>query len=153
MKPATLYHTLCLLCLGMATTFCSKQAGPGQVLANFVNYRFSPEQKREYFLSTTTGKLHQFIQGMSHEDFAAYASVPIKKRRFKILRSQCSEQLCSISYFIKYDALEGLQRAAVVEAKKLATLEKVAGDWKISDVSNIKEFHRAENSIKVMGGP
>ena len=90
---------------------------------------------------------------MSHEDFTAYATVPIKKKQFKILRSQCSEQLCSISYFIKYDALKGLQREAVVEAKKLATLENIAGNWKISDVSNIKEFHRVEDSIKVMGGP
>ena len=80
-----------------------------------------------------------------------FSQVPFKKRYFKILKSQCTGQKCSISYIIKYDRFDGDKKSFAVETKKMAILENVEGVWKIADITNIKEFHEPTNPIEVIG--
>ena len=130
---------------------CSQKDGPEQVLTSFVNYRFSKNQKREYLLKMTSGSFNQSIAAMSNEEFRIFSTPPIKKKKFKILNSQCDELKCSISYFIKYQSFKNNENISSVELKKVASLKNVESGWKISDVANIKEFHNTTMSIDVIG--
>ena len=140
------------LCLFVTLFSCSRQAtGPEQILTTFINYRFSKGQTREKLIEMTSGKLRQSIREMSQESFEAFSNMPIKKKRFKILTTKCGEEKCSISYFIKYEAFQGNEKVFAIEIKKITTLENIDGKWKISDVSNVKEFYDAARSIDIIG--
>ena len=143
-------QTAMIFNLALIIFACSEKKGPEQTLSDFVNYRFSSGQTKERLLEMASGDFYQSISSMSDEDFENFSRRPIKKKRFKILKSQCDEQKCSISYFIKYDTFQNDNKVFSVETKKIANLKNIEGVWKIADVSNIKEFHRADKSINVI---
>ena len=131
---------------------CAKKPNtPEGALTKFVNYRFSGNQVKEKLLEMTSGEFYESIARMSEEAFNIFSSMPVKKKSFKILKTQCGGTECSITYFIRYDSFKDGSKDFSVEAKKIAILKNVEGMWKIAEVSNIKEFHDAEESIEVIG--
>ena len=137
--------------LALVILSCSKKDSPEQILTSFVNYRFSQGQTRERLLEMTSGELHQSISAMSDEAFEVFSKLPIKKRRFKIIKTRCLEGKCSISYFIKYETFKGEEKTSTVETKKIAVVKNIEGMWKIANVSNIKEFHDSTQSVDIIG--
>ena len=140
-----------LLLLLLAGLSCAKKTGPEETLTKFVNYRFSSGQTKQGLLDMASGKIKQSLQSMSDEQFEKFANMPIKKKRFKIIKTQCSPDECSITYLIKYDLQGGKKRLSSVESKKIALLENVEGAWFIKDVNNVKEFHKSDQVIDVLG--
>ena len=130
---------------------CFQQSGPSETLSKFVNYRFSQGQTREKLLEMTSGRLKESISAMSDETFKLFVEMPIKKKSFKIIKAQCGELQCSISYLIKYESFQQGKKDFTVDSKKIAILKKEEGAWKIVEVSNIKGYHHSKNLIRVIG--
>ena len=127
---------------------CNEYSVPQDVLRNFVHYRFSNNQSKDYILEQTSGVLREKILTMSEDDFNKFINVKnLKKKKFKISYTKCSENKCFITYFLSYDILNEGKKRFSVEIKKIAELEKDLGVWKISDVNNVKTYYDSKEHI------
>ncbi len=139
-----------LLLIALFLVSCSKPQGPQEILASFVQYRFSDKQDRDKLLDMTEGKLRSSFDEMSDEDFDKFISMPIKKTKFRVISTDCNATECSITYVVGYDTFDSGEKAYTTEVKKIAKIQNFEDGWKIVDVSNIKGFHNSEKPIDVV---
>lgn len=128
---------------------CSSRKNPEEVLRNYVNYRFSGHQDKDYILKQTTGPLYDSINLQNDEDFEKFCMdvKNYRKKKFSINIQECSETHCSITYVIKYNVIKDKIKAYSIDVKKIAELELEDNKWKISDVSNIKTYIDSKQQI------
>ncbi len=137
-----------LFAVGLSLFACNDQKDPQSVLLKYIDYRFAANQTKDELLKMTTGNLYQSITMMTDEDFEQFKKVDSRRKKAVNIRlANCSAERCSITYVISYQELQNEQ--TVVEAKKIATLEKVDGNWKLSDVDNVKTYINAQTPIDI----
>jgi len=122
--------------------------GPEQALKNYINYRFSGEQKREKLVKMSTGSVKAQIETMSEVNFnSLYKTSDKKLKRVKINLKNCSEEKCSITYTLSFATFKGEVETFRSEVKKIAEMVKVDGSWKVSDVTNVKTYIDSKGPI------
>lgn len=139
-----------LLILFLFITGCQYKAGPEKILEDFINYRLSGNQEKDFYLESTTGKMKDFIGSMGPEEFQNFTKADrFSNSKIKIDFKKCSEKQCSITYTIKYDysSEEEGTKGFESEIKKVAQLENEEGQWKISDLMNVKTFIKSNEPI------
>lgn len=144
-----LYITLCSLCLSFMS--CQRASDPELVLREYIESRFDGTLGRNRLINMTTGDLRGELEQMSEEDIAYYLAMDAYQlRRMRVERKVCDEQECFITYTIRFDQfrLDNLKdRVFEAEVRKIAKLERESSGWKISDVSDVKTFYRANEAI------
>ena len=129
---------------------CSKSESPEEKLQEFVDYRFQTNQSKDKLLSYLTGKLHSAIESMSEEEFGKFIeNLKYKKKKFKIVLKKCSDEKCFITYVLSYTQPVPKNPDFEVEVKKIAEMERVEDQWKISNVSNVKSYIEGMKPIDV----
>ena len=127
---------------------CMAPEGPEQALKNYINYRFSPDQKKEKLLDMSTGNVRAQIEVMDEDGFKKYYKTSDKVlKRVKINLKNCSEEKCSITYTLSFATLKGKIETFRSEVKKIATLVKEDEKWKVSDVTNVKTYIDSKEPI------
>jgi ABC-type Zn uptake system ZnuABC Zn-binding protein ZnuA len=130
------------------TVSCSKEATPESALKDFVLHRMSSSQSKESILEMTTGKFQKSLQQMNDEQLKAFFKVGnIRRRSFKVLAKKCEAQTCELTYVLKYDQLDGGAQQYMLEVKKIAELININGDWKLSDIVDLKTYIEANSPL------
>ncbi len=120
---------------------CTKTTSPEKALKEFVDYRFSIVQTKDWLLAKTVGPFNQRIAEMGPESFAQFIDTkPFKKRRFSILSNRCTDVDCFVTYILVYDNFRDSILTATTEVKKVAQVRLVDGEWRIFDISNVKTY-------------
>ena len=126
---------------------CQTDKGPEALLLDYVDYRFTTGQKRDWLLSNTSGALNKEINQMSEEAFSRFSDVGhLQKKRIKVNLKDCSESKCSITYTVKY--IDKKSRFVIV-TKKIAILVNHGDGWKVGDVNNIKSHMESKKEIEI----
>lgn len=130
-------------------TSCTGAKSPKALLENVLSKRQNDSLTQEYMLDVTHGPLRDEIATMSKEDYNSYSSdLGITQGRYKILSENCeSDTKCTVTYILTYKSTENDNKVFASEVKKVATLEKIDGDWKLLDMSNIKTYHEGLEPI------
>ena len=142
-----LFSAILLLSLFIS---CTKKMGPEQFLRDFVEYRFSNSQSVEGLLERTDGPLNERLSNLDEEDKEQYlkkGSLKFKKLKMDLITCVESTQECSITYTISYDQLDSGKSYITASIKKIAQLKKTEGQWKISDIQEIKTHFESKKSI------
>lgn len=127
---------------------CVAPEGPEQALKNFVNYRFSSNQKREKLLEMSAGNLKAQLEVLDEESFKkVYKDQDLKLKRFNVNLKNCSEETCSITYTLSFATLKGKNETFRSEVKKIAEMVKIEGNWKVIDVTNVKTYIDSKEPI------
>lgn len=128
---------------------CSGAKSPQALLENVLSKRQNNTLSKDYMLDVTAGSLNEEISLMSDEDYNSYtSSLGITQGSYKILSENCeSETKCTVTYILSYKSTENDTKVFSSEIKKVATVEKIEGEWKLIDMSNIKTFHEALEPI------
>lgn len=73
----------------------------------------------------------------------------VKKADTKIINSKCESSKCIVTFIVDYtyQFKEEGTKSYKNEVKKIAEVEKVDGDWKISNVTNLKTYIEAQEPI------
>lgn len=123
-------------------------ASPEGVLKAFVDSRVGTVVTREFVLERVTGKLRQSLENISDEEFNKFADLRnVKKDSFKILSKSCQDKKCFLTYAVAYRTMSDDKTAFTSEVKKIAEVVNENGKWLIADVSNIKTYHEALETI------
>jgi len=102
----------------------------------------------------TTGPIHEKISEMSEEDLEKFLDVKdLKKRKLKVLIKNCEEEICYLTYVLKYVQGADIPKDFTVEVKKIAQINKVDKKWLLADVSNVKTFIEAKKELKIEDAP
>lgn len=127
---------------------CNLQGEPEQALREFINYRASSGQQKNFYIKNTSGKMLDFYEDMSEAEFSKYISLKkIFGKKLRVNLKKCSDKTCAITYTISFHS-EGEKSAKVeTEVKKIAELVKEDGNWKISDILNIKSHFEFKDPI------
>lgn len=120
---------------------CSKKEDPESVLMDYINYRFSSNQNKNFLLENTTGVLRDRIESMSDKEFQEFIDMTkYKKGKFKVLLKKCTEEKCFITYALKYIHFIKGKKAYEIEVKKIAEILKTDQKWRISNINNLKSY-------------
>jgi hypothetical protein len=139
---------LILSALILLTACVQDNLSPESALQTFVEARIGNVVTRDYVLSRVTGKMKQSLENISDEEFNKFADLrDVKRNSFKILTRSCDEKKCFITYSLAYATKQEGLTAFTSEVKKIAEIVNENGKWLISDVSNIKTYHEAIESI------
>ena len=139
----TLVLSFFLACTG-------KDIGPEGALREYIDYRFSKNQKKTKLLEKTTGELYQDLNSFSEESLNTL--VDFKKYRrgsLKINLKKCNQNLCHITYTLRVAKKKNGHQDFEIETKKIAQLELEDKVWKISKISELKSYFEAEKAIDV----
>ncbi len=148
MKLILINSITLILLLGLIS--CTKRAdNPEQVLRDFIEIRFKNSQDIGTLLTYATGDFKTSLETMTDRDIEFFTKHGLKKRKLEITNSICQESTCSITYIISLDEYNGDTLQNSSELKKIAKLELVGEDWKISDITNIKTYHDLKEPIDV----
>ena len=137
----------------MLTFFgCQRSSDPELVLREYIESRFDGSLGQSRLLGMTTGDLRDELELMSEDEIKHYLAMDAYQlRRMRIDRKTCSEQECFITYTIRFDQyrLDNLDdKVFEAEVRKIAKINLDSGAWKISDVSDVKTFYRANEAIE-----
>lgn len=136
------------LFLFLAVSCLEDNLSPESALKTFVEARMGNVVTRDYILERVTGKMKQSLENISEEEFNKFADLRnVKKDSFKVLSKSCQEKKCYITYSVSYQTMEESKSAYVSEVKKIAEVINENGKWLIADVSNIKTYHEALQTI------
>jgi hypothetical protein len=146
MKRILLISTLVLFFQG-----CDRsKKGPEDALRSFVQYRFTVGHSRDGLLERTTGELYEHIKALEGDGLKEYmALADLKNKSLRIQTSKCEEQKCHLTFDLKYSKTGKEGQDFEIENRKIAELRLVNGDWKISDVSNVKSYIDMNKEIEV----
>ena len=112
-------------------------------------------QKKEKVMEFLTGEMREDISGMTEEEFSQFSALNIKKLgRIDVIKKNCKDEVCFLTYTFKYSRPvfnENPQTArdVDVEVKKVAKLERIEEQWKISAIDNTKSFVRFNKPIDI----
>lgn len=137
-----------LLFLLFAVACLQDDLSPEAALKNFVESRMGNVVTREFVLEKVTGKMRQSLENISDEDFEKFSDLRnVRKDSFKVLSKSCQEKKCFLTYSVSYQTQEKDETKYSTEVKKIAELQNEEGRWLIADVSNIKTYHEALETI------
>ena len=138
-----------VMVLLLASCF-SKGDSPEAALREFVESRLEKVVSKDFILDHTTGKMRVSVESMSDDEFQKFADLSSYKRdTFKVISKSCQEKRCYLTYSLGYKTLEDKKTSWNSEVKKIAELLWIEGKWLIADVSNIKTYHEASETIEV----
>lgn len=141
---------LTFIFLALLIASCSKESTPELALREFVDYRFEPGQSREKLLDLSTGELHERIESMTDKELEELVNVKdLKKRNLKVLIKNCDEQICYLTYVLRYVKGEEAPKDFSIEVKKIAQVNKVEEKWLLSDVSNVKTYIESKKELSI----
>jgi hypothetical protein len=148
MKFNKLFFLITMSSLMGLSSSCNLQGEPEQALREFINYRVSNGQQKNFYIKSTSGKMLDFYERMTEDEFNKYISLKkIINKKLKVNLKKCSDKACSITYTISFYS-EGVKKSKVeTEVKKIAELVKEDGNWKIADILNIKSHFEFKDSI------
>jgi hypothetical protein len=110
----------------LISSSCSKdKIGSQETLEKFINYRFTADQDFIKIVSMTTGSLKEDLMRLNEEikkqflDMSSFA-----KKEFKVISSQCNDNTCYITYYLKYVKISKDTKIPQdeISIKKMATL-------------------------------
>lgn len=123
---------------------------PESVLKDFVEVRLEKIANREDVIRKATGKMRLSLEAMDDKDFNLFADLrQYKKNSFRIISKSCQEKKCYITYALSYRQAPAGKTLWSSEVKKIVEVHWVDGKWLIADVSNIKTYHEAAESIEI----
>lgn len=130
---------------------CTKSANsPEAALTKYIDYRFSSWQKKDELLSKTTGELNEALKPLSEEQLNQLVnSDQYKKRKLKINLKKCSADECHITYTLAFSKIRTKAKEFDIDVKKIATVIREDGKWKIADISDIKTYIKSSKELKV----
>lgn len=139
---------LLLLCLFFVASCLEDNLSPEAALKNFVEARMGNVVTRDFILERVTGKMKQSLENISEDEFNKFADLRnVKKNSFKVLSKSCQEKICYITYSVSYQTMAEEKSTFTSEVKKIAEIINENGKWLIADVSNIKTYHEALETI------
>jgi hypothetical protein len=137
-----------LLPLLLLTACLQDNLSPESALSTFVEARIGNVVTRNFILERVTGKMKQSMENVTDEEFSKFADLRnVKQNSFKIVSKSCSEKKCFITYSISYLTKNKEEMAFTSEVKKIAEVVSEGGKWLIADVSNVKTYHEALETI------
>ncbi len=123
---------------------------PESALKEFVETRLERVATRDSVLEKTTGKMRLSLESMDEEDFQQFADLrQYRKESFRIISKACQEKKCYVTYSLSYRKAPEQKTEWTTEVKKIVEILWVEGRWLIADVSNIKTYHEANQTIDV----
>jgi len=121
---------------------------PESALQSFIEARSGKTVTRDFLLSHVTGKMRESLKNISDEDFKKYSDLrKIRMGSFKILSKSCQMKLCYLTYTLSYNSQNQGQASFATEVKKIAELVNEDGKWLLADITNIKTYHEALETI------
>jgi len=136
---------ICFLIVG-----CDKNDQPEDVLSTYVGQFLSKSLTKDDALSYLGGELKASIEQMDDSEYSSYLEKnSFKKRSFRILLKNCDEVKCQITYIVKYRQKTLATDEYNIDVKKIAQLEKLEEEWKITDIESIKTFIDAKKAIDI----
>jgi hypothetical protein len=128
----------------------SDKSTPEGALKSFVELNFSGSASREEILGNITGKMKESFEGLSEEDFKKSTQFKeLEKQGFKVVSKNCEEKQCYITYSLAFKNKESAGTLGFkTEVKKIAELKFDNGKWLIADVSNVKTYLEALDTIQ-----
>lgn len=142
-----------LLLLMLILISCSKGAKtPEGLVKMYIEDITTKTLSRDYFEQYTTDDLYNKIETMNDDDFQKFASLKmVKNAKVEITNKSCiSDEQCSLTYIVKYDYNGKDNKSFKSEVKKLAIVKQIEGNWKLSEVSNIKTYLDSQTPIEVL---
>lgn len=128
----------------------SKSDSPEAALKEFIDNRLEKIVSKDFILDRTTGALRTSLESMNEEEFSRFADLRgFKKDSFKILSKNCQDKKCYVTYSLGYHQKSDASTSWQSEVKKIAEILWIEGKWLIADVSNIKTYHEASQSIEI----
>ncbi|WP_372652602.1 hypothetical protein [Halobacteriovorax sp.] len=141
---------LLIVVVALLLTGCFKEKGAEETLSTFVNARFNGDLDRNEMGDYLIGEMNDSIMAMEEEEFENFSDLSkLKKKKFKITHSNCSQEKCFITYIISYDQYGDTSKDFRVDNKKIAEMMKVEKSWKIQNVTNVKTYIDAEKPLDI----
>lgn len=139
------------ICLCVLVVSCDKKSEqPEDVLSNYVTQFLSKSLSKNDAISHLGKNLKTSIEEMDEAEYSSYLEKnSFEKRSFRILLKNCNELKCQMTYVVKYRQKTLATKEYNVDVKKIAQLEKIEEEWKITDIENVKTFIDAKNPIDI----
>ncbi len=124
-------------------------------LKEYFNLRFKGDYEREEIGDFLSGEMKEDVLKMNAEDFQRFRSLKIKKiKNLRILNTNCKEEICFLTYTFRYskkvfDGDQSNNKDVEVEIKKVAKLELLNEQWKITAIDNTKSFVKFHKAIDI----
>ncbi len=129
---------------------CEKNDQPEDVLSSYIEQFLSKSLSKSEALELLGKELKESVAQMDDSDYSGYLERnSFKKRSFRIILKNCHEDKCHITYILKYRQKTLDTKEYNIDIKKIAQIEKIEDQWKITDIENLKTFIDAKNSIDV----
>lgn len=144
------FFTTTLFIILILSGCTNRSKSPEGALQDYIQGASSQEQRREFFLDRTTGKLQTAIESMDEEEFTEFAAMSgVERVKFEILHKNCQELRCFITYEVEYRQKFEQNEEFESVSKKIAELVQDGDQWKIADVTNIKSYIDSKTPIKI----
>lgn len=145
-------HKLLFIVVALLVTSCFKEKGAEETLSAFVKERFEGALDRNEMADYLSGQMQESILAMEEEEFEKFSDLSkLKKKRFEITHSNCSEAKCFITYIVSYDQHGDSSKEYRVDNKKIAEMMKEENSWKIENVTNVKTYIDSEKALEIEG--
>ena len=134
---------------------CTQKMSAEGRLRGYLKLRLKGDYEREEIVDFLSGEMREDIAKMSAEDFQWFRSLNIEKvKNLKILNKNCKEDICFLTYTFRYskeafDSTQSHKKDVEVEIKKVAKLEYLEEQWKITAIDNTKSFVKFHKAIDI----
>lgn len=141
-----------ILTLSFAIFSCTKGPdSPEGLIKMFVKEAATKKLDREYYEKYTTGELLESIENTTDEQLEKDSRLNgVSSVSVKIMSKNCQNNNCVVTYIVEYKTESKSESTFSSEVKKVAEVEKIGEEWKISSVRNIKTFHESKEPINPM---
>jgi len=133
---------------------CQKNESAKETLSKFIDLRFQNNQTIESVSFYLDGAAKDLVSQMNAEEQKEFlVSDNHKKISFEIEHDNCqgNNEDCSLTYRLKYRVLDKEMTkdssGYEIAVKKIVKMHKVANQWKIYDISNVKTNIDAEKPL------
>lgn len=144
-----MFLRILFLSLVLVAFSCSKKVDPEGILRSYVKTRFEKRLvPKSELLPYLTGDFHSKIEAMDEEEFKSFTNLKdLVYKDLKIILKNCTEDICQLTYLLRYKKFEGGPEKHSVEVKNVARLVKVEDRWKIDDVLSVKTYIESKKEI------
>ncbi|MEX1099337.1 MAG: hypothetical protein WEB87_02855 [Bacteriovoracaceae bacterium] len=124
---------------------------PEGLLRMYVNDVATKKVGKDYYLKYTAGALRESAEAAEEEALSQRNFLDkVSKVKVDVLNKNCQEKSCVLTYIVSYKTIEKDKEKFSTETKKLAEFVKEEGDWKISNVTNLKTHHESLEAINAL---
>ncbi len=145
---------ICLLLILLSFIFaCTKQdlSTPEGAVKSYIDARFSSASK-DKLLDLTVGQLNEDISLLEGDELDKFQSLEgYDGKGFEVTHRNCSGSNCFITFILGFTKKDSKTVTSSSKVKKIANLEKLGNEWKVSGVTNVKTFHEMKGSIDIEG--